>query len=126
MKLSKTLLTIVAAVASVGLLSSAQATPITGMLNIGGFATFNTNSLLTAGSATFTNPHVEGMNTGTFTGFAINTPVVMASYTFDPSTMTSGLWSVNGFTFNLTFFACGFSQFDLSCGQWSGNHNGPA
>ena len=101
MKLSKLLLAIVAVVASVGLLSSAQATPITGMLNIGGSATFNTNSLLTAGSATFTNPHVEGMNTGTFAGFAINTPVVMASYTFDPSTMTTGLWSVNGFTFNL-------------------------
>jgi hypothetical protein len=29
------------------------------------------------------------------------TPVVMASYTFDPSTMTNGLWSVGGFTFNL-------------------------
>ena len=42
MKLSKTLLAIVAAVASVGLLSSAQATPITGMLNIGGTATFDT------------------------------------------------------------------------------------
>jgi hypothetical protein len=26
----------------------------------------------------------------------------MASYTFDPSTITNGLWSVNGFTFNLT------------------------
>jgi hypothetical protein len=101
MKLSKSFPAIIAAVASIGLLSSAQATPITGMLNIGGTATFNTTSLLTAGSATFTNPHVEGANTGTFAGFALNTPVVMASYTFDPSTMTSGLWSVNGFTFNL-------------------------
>ncbi len=98
MKLSKIIL---ATVASVGLLSSAQAIPITGMLNIGGTAQFDTDSLLTAGSATFTNPHVEGGNTGTFAGFAMNTPVVMASYTFDPSTMTSGLWSVNGFTFNL-------------------------
>src|SRR5438132_11720996 len=26
---------------------------------------------------------------------------MMASYTFDPSTITNGLWSVNGFTFNL-------------------------
>ncbi|PYM00732.1 MAG: hypothetical protein DMF19_08470 [Verrucomicrobia bacterium] len=101
MKLSKTLLAIVAAVASVGLLSSAQATPITGMLNIAGTANFNTSSLTTASSATFSDVLVLGGNTGTFAGFAVGTPVVMASYTFDPSTITNGLWSVNGFTFNL-------------------------
>src|SRR6266487_5145065 len=76
MKLSKIIL---ATVASVGLLSSAQATQITGMLNIGGTATFNTNSLLTASSATFNNAHVEDLNTGDFAGIAINTPVVMTS-----------------------------------------------
>src|SRR5437879_6347779 len=101
MKLSKTLLAIVAAVASVGLLSSAQATPITGMLNIAGTANFNTSSLTTASSATFSDVLVLGGNTGDFAGFAVGTPVVMASYTFDPSTITNGLWSVNGFTFNL-------------------------
>ena len=101
MKLSKTLLAIVAAVASVGLLPSAQATPITGMLNIAGTANFNTNSLTTAGSATFSDVLVLGGNTGDFASFAVGTPVVMASYTFDPSTITNGLWSVNGFTFNL-------------------------
>jgi len=101
MKLHKTLLAIIAAVASVGLLSSAQATPITGMLNIGGTATFDTTSLATAHSATFSDALVLGGNTGDFAGFAIGTPVVMASYTFDPSTITNGLWSVNGFTFNL-------------------------
>jgi hypothetical protein len=102
MKLSKTLLAIVAAVASVGLLSSAQAVPITGMLNIGGTATFNTTSLATASSATFSDAIVLGGNSGDFASFTVGTPVVMASYTFDPSTMTNGLWSVNGFTFNLT------------------------
>src|SRR5437899_3507283 len=102
MKLSKILLAIVAAVASIGLLSSAQATPITGMLNIGGTATFDTASLATAKSATFSDELVLGGNTGDFAGFAVGTPVVMASYTFDPSTITNGLWSVNGFTFNLT------------------------
>ena len=101
MKLHKTLLAIIAAVASVGLLSSAQATPITGMLNIGGTATFDTTSLATAHSATFSDALVLGGNTGTFASFAVGTPVVMASYTFDPSTITNGLWSVNGFTFNL-------------------------
>ncbi len=53
MKLYKILLAIVATAAGVGLLSSAQATPITGMLNIGGTATFDTSSLTTASSATF-------------------------------------------------------------------------
>jgi len=101
MKLYKILSAIVAAVASVGFLASAQAVPITGMLNIAGQANFNTNSLLTASSATFINPHVEGPNTGSFAGLVFPTPVVMASYTFDPSTMTNGLWSVGGFTFNL-------------------------
>jgi VPDSG-CTERM motif len=101
MKLYKVLLAIVAAAASFGL-SSAQAAPITGMLNIGGTANFDTNSLATAHSATFSDAIVLGGNTGDFAGFAIGTPVVMASYTFDPSTITNGLWSVNGFTFNLT------------------------
>ena len=101
MKLYKILLAIVAA-ASFGLLSSAQAVPITGMLNIAGTAKFDTTSLATAHSATFSNALVLGGNTGTFAGFAVGTPVVMASYTFDPSTITNGLWSVNGFTFNLT------------------------
>ena len=101
MKLSKTLLAIVAAAAGIGLLSSAQATPITGILNIAGTANFNTSSLTTASSATFSDVLVLGGNTGDFAGFAVGTPVVMASYTFDPSTITNGLWSVNGFTFNL-------------------------
>ena len=102
MKLYKIVLASIAAVASVGLLSSAQATPITGMLNIGGTATFDTTSLATAHSATFSDAIVLGGNTGVFASFAVGTPVVMASYIFDPSTMTNGLWSVNGFTFNLT------------------------
>ena len=101
MKLYKILLAIVASAAGVGLLSSAQAVPITGMLNIGGTATFDTNSLATAHSATFSDALVLGGNSGDFAGFAVGTPVVMASYTFDPSTMTNGLWSVGGFTFNL-------------------------
>src|SRR5947209_19691963 len=91
MKLSKTILAIVAAVASVGLISTAQAVPITGMLNIGGTATFDTSSLATAHSATFSNAVVLGGNDGAFAGFVVGTPIVMASYTFDPSTMTNGL-----------------------------------
>jgi hypothetical protein len=102
MKLIKTLTASLAAmVIAGGFALSAQATPITGMLNIAGTANFNTSSLTTASSATFSDVIVVGGNSGTFAGFAIATPVVMASYTFDPSTITNGLWSVNGFTFNL-------------------------
>jgi hypothetical protein len=96
------LASITATVVVAGFALSAHATPITGMLNIGGTATFDTNSLATAKSATFSDELVLGGNTGVFAGFAVGTPVVMASYTFDPSTITNGLWSVNGFTFNLT------------------------
>jgi hypothetical protein len=102
MKLIKTLMAGLAAmVIAGGFALSAQATPITGMLNIAGTANFNTSSLTTASSATFSDVLVLGGNSGTFAGFAVGTHVVMASYTFDPSTITTGLWSVNGFTFNL-------------------------
>jgi hypothetical protein len=102
MKLIKTLMAGLAAVVIAGGFAlSAQATPITGMLNIAGTANFNTSSLTTASSATFTDVITLGGNSGSFAGFAVGTPVVMASYTFDPSTITNGLWSVNGFTFNL-------------------------
>ena len=103
MKLIKTLTAGLAAmVVAGGFALSAQATPITGILNIAGTANFNTPSLANASAATFADVIVLGGNTGTFAGFAVGTPVVMASYTFDPSTITNGLWSVNGFTFNLT------------------------
>ena len=102
MKLIKTLMAGLAAmVIAGGFALSAQATPITGMLNIAGTANFNTSSLMTAGSATFTDVITLGGNSGDFAGFAVGTPVVMASYNFDPSTITNGLWSVGGFTFNL-------------------------
>ena len=72
MKLVKTLMAGLAAmIIAVGFALSAQAIPITGMLNIAGTANFNTSSLATAGSATFTDVIVLGGNTGTFAGFAV-------------------------------------------------------
>jgi hypothetical protein len=102
MKLIKTLMAGLAAmVIAGGFALSAHAVPITGILNIGGTANFNTPSLATTTGATFRDVLVLGGNDGTFAGFVVGTPVVMASYTFIPSTITNGLWSVNGFTFNL-------------------------
>ena len=103
MKLSKTILAVVAAVASVGFLSSAQATPITGMLNIGGTATYNAPIATATQVTLFDNVHTEGANTGDFAGVPKNLPVTMTSpYIFNPSTPTPALWSVAGFTFDLT------------------------
>src|SRR5437762_14057574 len=87
MKLYKILLAIVAAAAGVGLLSSAQPTPITGMLNIAGTANFNTSPLTTASTATFTDVPVLGGNTRPFSSLAVPRPERMASHTFDSPTI---------------------------------------
>ena len=103
MKLIKSLLAGLAAMGvAAGFAASAQATLITGQLNIAGTATYDK----TIGSATevkqFINVHAEGMNTGDFAGIAFNTPVAMtAPYIFNPSTAAPMLWSVGGFTFDL-------------------------
>jgi hypothetical protein len=86
--------------------ASAQA--ITGQLDMGGNATLNTNDLSTAtavdtwNAATTTSfPH----GTGSFSGINFGTPVTLsAPWTFG---LTSGgpqpaLWTVGGFTFDLT------------------------
>jgi hypothetical protein len=104
MKLFKTILAIVATAAVAGFASQeAQATQISGMLNIQGTATFNTTSLGSATSVvSFHNVSVGGQNSGAFTSIAEGTPVAMTmSYIFSPSTSTPMLWSVGGFTFNL-------------------------
>jgi hypothetical protein len=104
MKLSKTLLALVAAVAAAGFTSQqAHATQISGMLNLHGTATFNTTSLGTAHSVTsFSNVTVDFGNTGAFAGISVGTPVMMTSpYIFSPSSTTPVLWSVGGFTFDL-------------------------
>src|SRR5436305_15295921 len=71
MKLYKILLAIVATAASFGLLSSAQATLITGMLNIGGTATSDTTSAAAAHTASFPAAMVWGGNSGHFARLAI-------------------------------------------------------
>jgi VPDSG-CTERM motif len=101
MKISKRLFAIAAACAF-GLIS-AQAAQITGLLNISGTATFNTNSLATATQVTqFTDVTVGGGSTGDFASIPAGTLVAMASpYIFSPSTGTPALWNVGGFTFDL-------------------------
>ena len=104
MKLSKTILAIVAAVASVGLLSSAQATPITGTMTFAGRAVFDTGNIATASTVTsFSNTLVIDGD-GSFSGVAPMSLVTMsAPWTFapPPGVARANLWSVGGFTFDL-------------------------
>jgi len=100
MKLYKILLAIVA---SIGLLCSAQAVPITGMLNISGTANYNAPIATATQVTLFQDVVTGGANTGSFAGIPAMVPVTMTSpYIFNPSTPVPALWSVAGFTFDLT------------------------
>src|SRR5262245_31355139 len=113
MKLSKTIL----AVLGTGLLScalfsqQAQAALIDGNINFAGSVQYDTQSLKTAKqvsiwfdvahNAGFSN--VTGGTTGDFSGILPGTQATMGTpWKFNPSTPTLGLWSVGGFTFDLS------------------------
>jgi len=87
-----------------------QAAPITGRIDFGvGTVSYDTTSLATAKQvSTWTNAHVTAA-TGDFAAAQTTSPgspgdsVSLAQpWIFNPSTPTPGLWSVDGFTFNLT------------------------
>jgi hypothetical protein len=112
MKLSKTILTVLATgVLSCAVFSQqAQATAIDGNIQFAGSVQFNTHSLATAARVNTwfdINGHaglssVAFGNTGDFAGIAAGTQAAMAQpWIFNPSTPTPGLWSVDGFTFDL-------------------------
>jgi hypothetical protein len=93
-----------------GLVTAAQATPITGFIQFAGSVAFDTTSLATAtrvntwfdvfGNAGFSN--VTKGDTGNFLTIAPGTQAKMGTpYIFNPSSSTPALWSVGGFTFNL-------------------------
>jgi len=109
MKTIKTLLAVAAATAFT--MGSAFAAQITGDIDFAGQAFFDTNSLATAtqvmnfrasdgtnGHADVTQANGDFANTVN-TGDKATFPNV---YTFNPSSPTSPLWTVGGFTFNLT------------------------
>lgn len=112
MKPLKTILAIsAAAFATVGLLSTAQAVPITGDIDFAGQAFFNTNSLATAtqvvnfktnDAASANGTAMVTSATGSFSGLSGSIASFPNVYTFNPSTATTPLWTVGGFTFNLT------------------------
>jgi hypothetical protein len=93
-----------AAAVALGSVFMTQAAEIDGAITIKGGAVFDTGNINTANSVIdFQNTTVESRD-GDFTGFvALGASVTMAEpWVFDPSTATSGLWSVGGFTFDLS------------------------
>jgi hypothetical protein len=101
--LTKTILAVLAiGFISCGLFSQqAQATPIQGIINIGGGVQLNGPFATATAVSSFPNAHVEIGGTDDFAGIAVNTLVTMTPWTFSPSTPTPALWSVGGFTFDL-------------------------
>jgi len=112
MKLIKSLVAgLTAIVVASGLALSAQATPITGFIQFAGSVAFDTKSLATAtrvdtwfdvfGNAGVSN--VTAGSTGDFGAIPAGTQATMGTpYIFNPSTATPALWSVGGFTFDLS------------------------
>ena len=103
------------AVLAAGLVSSAlftqeaQAAPVTGDIGFIGAAHFNTTSLATATRVqTWRNCNgVLGLTVSNVTGVYVAIPLgsnatMAVPWTFNPSTAAPGLWSVGGFTFDLT------------------------
>jgi hypothetical protein len=107
---------IILAILAAGLLNglsgtNAVAAPIQGTIDFTGVVTFDTMSLATATRVNQWQPFQGGtagfsmvlQDSGDFSSVAAGTQAAMATpWIFNPSTMTPSLWSVGGFTFNLT------------------------
>jgi VPDSG-CTERM motif len=107
MKIAWIKLTAIAA-AVCGLAGIAQAVPISGDITFAGGVTLNTSSSGTATEVlSWTGPGGTGSpivisDDGSFSGIAAGSAATFASPWFFNSGSVSGLWSVGGFTFNLT------------------------
>ena len=92
------------AVSALAFAQNAVAGQIDGAITFSGGAVFDTSSLASATRVnSFSNVKVSSRD-GDFAAFvAVGSPVAMATpWIFSPSTPTPGLWSVGGFTFDLT------------------------
>jgi hypothetical protein len=88
---------------ALGLAATVQAVPITGNITMGGGASFDTSSVNTATTITaWVGPNTVRSFNG-FAGVNIGDVVVLtAPWTFVPSTPKAALWTVDGYTFDLT------------------------
>jgi hypothetical protein len=104
------LASLIAAAALLTAIPKAPAAAVTGEIAFSGGVTFDTTSLATATTVTSwfsgANPGVLQVQdvTGSYIGHVSvgNFATMAAPWIFNPSTATSGLWTVGGFTFDLT------------------------
>jgi hypothetical protein len=92
------------AVAATIAVTSVQAIPITGTISMGGQAILNSTDLSSATAVeSWQSPYVVA-GTGSFGSiptFTANILSIQSPWTFQPGGAVSGLWTVDGFTFNL-------------------------
>jgi hypothetical protein len=94
--------TIGGVIAALAMTASVQAIPITGNISMNGLATFDTSDVDTATTVTGWPIVFVGGVSGAFSSVGLYSSVTMtAPWVFNPSTPTSSLWSVGGFTFDL-------------------------
>lgn len=104
----KMLIMAAVAVAAFGVAGMAQADPITGDITFAGGATLNNASAADATEVlSWTGPGGTGMpivisDSGSFSGIAAGTTATFSSPWFFNSGAVDSLWSVGGFTFDLT------------------------
>lgn len=121
-----TLATLAAVLGACAFVPQAQATLINGNITFSGGAVYDTMSLATATRVdTFSDVIVQSRD-GDFSSVSVGASVTMAMpWIFSPSTMTLGLWSVGGFTYDLTSATVVFQSADFlaitGTGTISGN-----
>lgn len=95
---------VAAGIFGAGLAPTVEAAPVSGDIDFGGDVSFDTMSLLTAKTVNLWNSAFVLQANGDYTGFVSpgNMPTMAEPWVFNPSTATPALWSVGGFTFNLT------------------------
>lgn len=97
------LATVLVLMAAASFATSANALPIQGSIDFGGVVTFDSTSLATATRVSVWNSSFVLQDSGDFSSISPGTNVTMAApWIFNPSTSTPSLWTVGGFTFDLT------------------------
>src|SRR3954470_17702486 len=125
-KLKITLAALAATLMTCAFVPQADAALIDGAITFSGGATYDTMSLATATRVNnFSDVTVQSRD-GDFSSIAVGTSVTMGSpWIFSPSTPTPGLWTVGGFTYDLTSATVVFQSADFlsitGTGTISGN-----
>jgi len=121
-----TLAALAATLMTCAFVPQADAALIDGAITFSGGATYDTMSLATATRVNNFSDVVVQSTEGDFSSIAVGTSVTMGSpWIFSPSTPTPGLWTVGGFTYDLTSATVVFQSADFlsitGTGTISGN-----